>query len=415
MKTKKILSFMLSFALIFTTVFAGTGSAFAAEKGFAPAAVSVKNSELEAAPMSAVTMKFSTTELPDYQQYQVPAGGYVGIIPVTAADTGWLYLDVNAAVENDTGAKVFLVDQYQYDPATGQISIATEEIQNYWYASAGEERLNAKKILVNKGQTCYVLVQSGAYAEVNPTVYLRARVYTTEQRTLSASSSKWTIVSGMNKEGEYGKATWFKVKPSKSGLMKVYLQEYGYESTYGNVTLYNADKKAVSEKISYSSSGNNELCFGVKKGRTYYLKVENFYGSSTESNAYGVRYTISGMTDKAYSSKSKAKVLKRKASSTANLFTASTGTATDWYKINVSAKRKTEIKINASWIESGYLTVTVYKGSKKVGTGKVYAGNSNTFQITYGTTYGKANKGTYYIKVVKSKKANGKYTIQYKQ
>lgn len=415
MKTKRICSLVLSFALIFTTAFAGTGSVFAAEKGYAPAEISERNSELEAAPMSAVTMKYSTTEVPDYQQYQVPAGGYVGVIPVTVADTGWLYLDVNASVENDTGTKVFLVDQYQYDPATGQISIAKGELQNYWYASAGEEKLNAKKIAVEKGQTCYALIQSSAYAQVNPTVFLCARVYTTGQRTLSTSSSKWTIASGINKAGEYGMATWFKVKPSKSGLMKVYLQECGYESTYGNVTLYNADKKAVSEKISYSTSRNNEICFGVKKSRTYYLKVENCYGSSAESYAYGVRYTISGMTDKAYSSKSKAKVLKRKASSTANLFTASTGTATDWYKINVSAKRKSEIKINASWIESGYLTVTVYKGSKKIGTGKVYAGNGNTFQITYGTTYGKANKGTYHIKVVKSKKANGKYTIQYKR
>ena len=59
------------------------------------------------------------------------------------------------------------------------------------------------------------------------------------------------------------------------------------------------------------------------------------------------------------------------------------------------------------------LTITFYKGSTKVDSTVLYPGNSGKFTLTYGTTYGKANAGTYYVKVTKTAKLSGKYRIKY--
>ena len=107
--------------------------------------------------------------------------------------------------------------------------------------------------------------------------------------------------------------------------------------------------------------------------------------------------------------------MSRRADATNTLFVASTSTNTDWYKIYVSSKRTTQFSINTSGIKTGTIFVSVYRGSKKIGSTieiKPYS-NGGTYSITYGTTYGKANSGTYYIKVVKGTKANGKYSIRY--
>jgi hypothetical protein len=155
--------------------------------------------------------------------------------------------------------------------------------------------------------------------------------------------------------------------------------------------------------------------FGVKKGKTYYLKVENAYGTYAENRLFGIKYSIENAKTRTLSSKKKAKVLKRKADATKTLFIASTGTETDWYKIKVTSKRKTQIKVNTSKMKSGNLKITIYKGSKKIGDTKTITNaksNGKTYTIK-NTSSGKLTSGTYYIKVVKSTKASGRYTIRY--
>lgn len=56
---------------------------------------------------------------------------------------------------------------------------------------------------------------------------------------------------------------------------------------------------------------------------------------------------------------------------------------------------------------------TVYCGKKKVASTTLYNGDVNTLKLTYSTSYGKAKKGTYYLKLSKSAKANGSYKIRY--
>ncbi len=412
MKRRRLLCVALSFSLICIAMFATLGSSYAAEKSLYP--------EVEEATISAKTMTYSNTAAPEYSTYSVPPAGDTGIgmiyvVPIKATNTGWMYLDVVAGAANDSYTDVYLADTYAYDRATGMISLPDGAKYVNGLYSAGEKEEDYLKLAVTSGKTYFALIKSADYSKVPAQMSIRAKIYTTGERTAVASTSKWTVVSGLNKSKEYGKATWFKVKPTKTGVMTVSLKEYGYSSSYGKIRLYNSSKKAVSETVTYSSSGK-KVYFGVKKGRTYYLKVTDCYGSSSENYAYGIRYKITTRTDRALSSKSKAKKLTRKADATNTLFIASTGQSTDWYKFYVSSKRATKIKVSTSGMSSGEIYVSVYKGKKKIGKTQTidntyYDGGEYT--VTYGSSYGKASKGTYYVKVVKSKNANGKYSIRY--
>ena len=90
------------------------------------------------------------------------------------------------------------------------------------------------------------------------------------------------------------------------------------------------------------------------------------------------------------------------------MFIASTSTSTDWYKFKVTEKRPTVFRVNATDMSSGSLTITAYAGSKKIGTQTVSARTSKDFTITNGTTYGKADAGTYYVWYYSA--ANNDYT-----
>lgn len=404
MKKRRLLCVTLSLSLIFTTMFAGAGSAYAA-----------LYPEIEEPTTTSTSIYYSNTAVPDYANYTVEPGGLIRVVPVVATDTGWMYLDVMAGSTNEGLSDVYLVDKYVYDATTTYISTPQDVKGEYFTLSAGEAREEACKIFVTAGQTYYVLMKSGNYSTVPAQFSIRTKIFTTGTKTISANSSKWNVASGINEAKEYGKATWFKLKPTKTGVMRVDLKQYGYASSYGKIRLYNSSKKAVSETVRYSPSAKN-VYFGVKKGNTYYLKVTDCYGSSSEGYAYGVRCKMSSRVDRVLSSKSKARTLKRKADATRTLFVASTAQSADWYKFNVTSKRTTQIKVDTSQMTSGELYISIYKGKKKIGsTQKIdnTYNNSGKYAVTYGTTYGKATKGTYYVKIVKSKTASGSYTVRY--
>ena len=146
------------------------------------------------------------------------------------------------------------------------------------------------------------------------------------------------------------------------------------------------------------------------------MRVTNVSDREYYSYKYGVRYSVTSATDRSIGTKSSAKTLTRKADSTKTLFRATGNTSTDWYKFKVTSKRKTQIKIDTRYIKSGDLTVTFYKGSNKIDSDKITTQyDGKTYTLIYGSTYGKATSGTYYVKVVKSAKASGMYRIRYVQ
>lgn len=440
--TSKILSVLLAMTLVFTTAgvaFADSGevqadlkattqsvkTAPAAEKATVEAAtvqtgktaaakVSTKGSDIEEPVITATSMLYSTTAEPAYTSslYTLPAG-YCTIIPVYVKDTGLLYMDsYGGDINGNYAATVYFTDDYTVD--SSGISWNYMDIQ---YAYGGTAKTGTTGLAVTAGKTYYIIIcNEYSSSSINVTASVRAKVYTTGTRSVAQGASYWVYASGMNQSGSTSGSTLFTIKPTKSGLMTVYVAEPGSTSASANITLYNSSKKAVSDAIyAYTSNSTyTKAVFGVKKGTTYYVKVDSA-GMYSNKYVYGVKYNVSSLTDKNYSKKSKAKTLKRKAKATSNLFTASTSKSTDWYKFKVTKKRQTVLTVNTAGMDSGTVTVTVYKGSKKVGTTTINNDYSNggKYTVTYGTSYGKANAGTYYVKVVKSKTASGKYTIKY--
>lgn len=403
---KRILSIVLTCALVLSMMLVPSGTVDAAgtdmfsgkKKTTIEAATGKTRTGLqETDEIKVKTLLYDTSE-PEIYGLAFNPGEYI-YSPFTVKNTGKLYFDFAS----------YSVDGSS-DSATAQLYDENGTLVNgcSMRLSNGSERAAQWGVSVKSGQKYYLYIGTDSSNKGTLAVGFCGSVLTTYDRTLSGG--KVAIASGIEQDGSTA-STYFKVQPSKTGRMKVELQEMGYDSTYATVRLYNSKKTLVSDKVSYRGSA---VYFGVKKGNTYYIRITDAKGSYDSYYAFGVKYTMSSYTDRALGSKSNAKTLKRKASATNTLFVASTGTSTDWYKFNVTSKRETNIRIKTKGMSSGKLTFTVYKGSKKIATKSIGPQQDGTYTITYGTTYGKANSGTYYIKVVKSKTASGQYSIQYK-
>lgn len=404
---KRIMSIVLTCALVLSMMLVPSGTADAAgtdmfsgktKKTMETATTNARAGLQETDEFKVATLLYDTTEPVVYTPSFNP-GEYI-YSPFTVKNTGKLYFDFAAYSVDGTSNYVYV----QLCDGNGvPVSDCSATLGN------GSVLSSMWGVSVKAGQKYYLQIETANYNKGELAVLFAGSVLTTYDRTLSGG--KVAIASGIEQDGSTA-STYFKVQPSKTGRMKVELQEIGYNSTYATVRLYNSKKTLVSDKVSYNGS---PVYFGVKKGNTYYIRITDAKGSYDNYYAFGVKYTMSSYTDRALGSKSSAKTLKRKASATNTLFVASTGTSTDWYKFNVSSKRTTAIRVKTAGMSSGKLTLTVYRGSKKVGTTSIGPQKDGSFSITYGTTRGKANAGTYYVKVVKSKSASGQYSIQYQK
>ena len=184
-------------------------------------------------------------------------------------------------------------------------------------------------------------------------------------RTLAAG--KKMVASGVKGSSNADSGAMFKIVPTKSGYIDVYLKAMGLSTTTGKVTLLNSSKKAVSSALSFNdSSKTGYVVFGVKKGRTYYLKVNGCKGTSDEAYAYEITYKATTGKIRSNTKKSKAVTLKRKASATKTTIAAPGKSSKDWYKFKVTKKRVTKVRVDATNVKSGSMKITVYCGKKKV-------------------------------------------------
>lgn len=404
---KRILSIALTCALVLSMILVPSNTADAVEldmfsgkekKTIEAATGNARTGLQETNEITVKTLLYDTTE-PTIYGVPFEPGAYI-YSPFTVKNTGKLYFDFVAYSVD--GSSCYAEAQLYDENGVPVDGCSTTLVH-------GSERTAQWGVSVKSGQKYYLYINVSSNNKGTMNVGFCGSVLTTYDRTLSGG--KVAIASGVEQDGSTA-STYFKVQPSKTGRMKVQLQEMGYNSTYAEVRLYNSKKTLVSDKVSCNGSA---VYFGVKKGNTYYIRVTEAKGSYDSYFAFALKYTMSSYTDRALGSKSNAKTLKRKASATNTLFVASTSTSTDWYKFNVSAKRATYIRVKTTGMSSGNLTITVYRGSKKIGSQTIGAQRDGSYRIDYGTTYGKANSGTYYVKVVKSKKASGQYSIQYQK
>lgn len=378
----------------------GCASVFAAEESEkAEIAGGADGLKLNAGGIPAATLNYNTSKLGDYYTINTSGGDVFSIYPIEVKGTGKLYVNAEAASSNQYGCTI-VVGSYD-----GTYINYTKYKDRY--VSPGSS-VNGIGYYDVKPGTYYVGIKSSAAA----TAYVTA--YVVPYNTRSLKAGKIMIASGIKGSDDAFTSARFKIKATKTGYITVGIKEYGNETSTGYVTLLNSKKKTVSGKVYYSDSKDypSAVVFGVKKGTTYYLKVENAQGSYDNLYMYGVKWKNYSATYKSNKSKKKALTLKRKAKAKKIARPATGKSMTQWYKIKVS-RRTVKIVVNTAKMTAdspkGKTKVTVYRGKKRIGTTvSVYPNYKYTKTISY------ARKGTYYIKVTNTAKCNGMYTIRFK-
>ena len=363
--------------------------------------------------IKAVALNYSNSEPSESDAeyiYCKSAGSYT-YWEITAGTSGMLWFDaapLNKKTQDNYNVGYTTAQLGTYNASTGKWELSGSLAG---LSAGGDDYDTGGGIDVKSGGKYCIAVYS-SYA--NDGLAILPYVIPYETRTLAAGktmiASGYTRVSGSLKD----KASLFKIKPSKSGYITVSLKEYGCDTSAGYVTLLNSSKKAVSDKLwYYEGSKTSYIRFGVKKGTTYYLKVNGAVGSFSEQYAYGIQYKVTSAAVKKNTTKKKATNLKRKAKYTAVAMPATGKKATQWYKFKVTKQRATQIKVDATNVKSGKTTITVYCGKKKIDTKTISNGYVNTYTVYNSTKPGKAKKGTYYVKISKNAKANGAIKIKY--
>lgn len=203
--------------------------------------------------------------------------------------------------------------------------------------------------------------------------------------------------------GSSGVST-FKVKVPSTGYLKI----IGAEAF--NSLGVKLRAKGFKDWVSLSSYSNDFTTYvGVKKG-TYTIKM-------TGAGLYAVKVQfVKKAETSARTTKKKAALIKKKKINRGVI--ATDKKKVHWYKIKNPKKQKMTIVVNAQKMSAGgstgklKVTIVYPTGSKDSTTVKL--GASNDLSVTYSTTYGKANKGTYYLKVESVDGANGYYTLKWK-
>lgn len=189
---------------------------------------------------------------------------------------------------------------------------------------------------------------------------------------------------------------YFKFKATKTGSLEVQAA-----SGIGSVALCNSKKKALTTNLA-----TKELpTYGVKKGVTYYVKV-NSYASSSRG-WYNLTVVNKAVSEKSGKSKAKAVTLKKGAKRSGTIIIGDK--TADWYKFTLSSKKAVKITIKGATNDN--IKADVYDKHGKIGTRSFgYYSGGMTLKSA-----GKWSKGTFYIKLYRgNSKSSGHYTISWK-
>ena len=219
---------------------------------------------------------------------------------------------------------------------------------------------------------------------------------------------------------DYDCVTYYELKPSKTGYVTFSILSSGYS---GYASLCDSNLKVIS-KGTYNTDGDyiyggssykyqRSISYGVKKGKTYYLKLD---GYSSQKNSAGYCFaTIKWTNGKVKASKygkkkSKAKAIKKN-KTVKGLFVAGNKKG-QWFKIT-NKQKKTKITIKSSKNNERFKVIAYYKSFNKWYKDTSYVTRSTGKDVLTGTISRKV-KHTYYIKVVPDGKSSGYYTIKWK-
>ena len=371
MKRSRLLSLLLCLTVMFSMCFAFSSSAYAAQ-------------ETQSKPAMAATT--------------VDSGATIKPTKVENLDSAKIY---------DTPAAEDYSQDFTYNvkmPVKGSLFIRYAEANGAYCSVKVDGNYADASGTADDGSTYKMFcIDSARNAKLTMSIsgkegYAEFMVYYVSGAKTVGKNSEFLLGS----PGRSGVST-FKVKVPSTGYLKI----TGAEA----FNTYSAKLRAKGFKDwEYLSSSNDYTTFvGVKKG-TYTIKM-------TGAGLYAVKVQFVKKAE------TNAKTTKKKAASIRKNKINKGVIATDkkkvhWYKIRNPKKQKMTIVVNAQKMSaggsSGKLKVTIVypNGSKDSTTARI--GYTNDLTVTYSTTYGKANKGTYYLKVESVGGANGYYTLKWK-
>lgn len=381
---KRKLRILIACVTVIAVFFSMTAFAFATE---AEITAPLKNKGNE----QALTASYSydqTTKLNDNE---------VGVVvPVKVTKAG--VLEMKFAFTSLV--KTMKAELYSDEACTNRISGSPSL---YGYFQAG-----------NTGETCFAGVSNPGtyYLKLSSNYYS----YDTDVFTNSVSidfcewhSGDQTIKSGQtitNYNQDSVKYRDYKFKATKNGKIII-----SHNSNYGyHAQILNSKKKELSEEQWCDDGvGRAECQFAVEKGKTYYIRIK--------PNDSGTTYHKFKLVEKAVKEKSGAtrkKAVKLAAKKKVNGTIAPGSKKADWYKLTLSKKKTLTITLSGE--ASTYVNMTVYNSKgKEIGSKYMYTKDELTVEVTNSRTYGKADKGTYYIKISrKNAKDSGIYKLSWK-
>ena len=311
------------------------------------------------------------------------------IIPVKVSRSGDIEINlIGVNVQKNISAELF-TDAACQSKVSGNPS-------GYWYLSADTTDQGFQKVSAG---TYYLKVSSYNYGDnYTNTFKISMCEWTNDMKTIKSGQTIRNYNDTYN-----GSDRYYKFKATKTGKITLtHNSAYGYYTT-----LMTAKKKSLSDKM-WSSNGEKQV-FAVKKGVTYVIKITPNDSSSTY---HKLTLKQAAVTEK--SGKTRKKAVKVKAKKKVNGTILPGSSQADWYKFKVTKKKKVTLTFTSN--ASTYLNVTVFNSKgKKIDTVSMYRKGGFKGELTYGTTYGKANKGTYYVKIArKSKKDSGVYSFKWK-
>ncbi len=384
---KKMLKNLLATLLVMTAIFAGTVLVQAYEFKWETVTLTGEYTNKAPAEAYAYGVKYDIS----YTLADDLGRGYYGeIIPVVVKSAGYIQIGItDLQLQKDTYLQLY------------RDVNCTDRVGSLGYHDAGSTEKEFEYVEVDKAGTYYIRIESyaGTY-EPQPftnSFIMTASFYSNKDKTLKDNKTIYYY------NEDYSKYMYFKYTAPKSGKLFVDLTN----NTSGYITLLNSKKKVVSED-GYSNSTGSKAFFGVKKGKTYYIRVK----ASAYDELIGVLAKTTDVKEKSGSSRKKAVTLKAKKNASGTILAEEN--KSDWYKIKNNKKKKLTITVEAYTTGNYILTVYNSKGKKIGYSATIYSGK-RSYTLTYGSSYGKANKGTYYIKLTrKDKKSNGSYKIKWK-
>ncbi len=296
------------------------------------------------------------------------------------------------------------VSNYEGSGCSVEFGVYTDAQMNNHIGSYGyAARKDTRSIICNipSDGTYYIGVKPSTTIKDNKyyAVALIACAYSGQDRVIK---NKERLVIGQ-KDG--GTVNYVKYKATQTGYLKTSTDT---SSKMVKITLCDKSKKALSGE----TLASEEPTYGVKKGKTYWIKLKNPWSSSAGYYTFTLN---NGKVKESKAGKSQKKAVTIKKNKNIKGWIEAgkkEGKQADWYKFNLTGKKSVKIYMKGGTNDK--INVTVYEkiGSRtrKIGTRTV----SNNFNNII-PSRGKWSAGTYWIKISRgTTKSSGYYTLKWK-